>query len=106
LVAAALAISQAVAGESQAAAATASWSWAASAADGPLLAAAPRAEARPGRLADPPPPARLAWPPPPAAPALIPPQIFTRAFVEPAFGPASTVVASGRSARGPPSPPT
>jgi hypothetical protein len=104
LVAAALAIGQAVAGESQAAAAAESWSWTTAAGDGVLLVAAPRAEARAGRLVDPPPPARLAWPPPSAAPALIPPQLFTGAFAEPAFDPASTVVTSGRSARGPPAP--
>jgi len=107
IVAAVLAIAQAAAGESQAAAAAESWSWTAAAGEGTRLVAVPRAEARPGRLVDPPQQqspqhARLAWLPPSAAPALGPPQLFAGTFTQAALPAPATVVAGGRSARGPP----
>jgi hypothetical protein len=97
----ALAISQAVAGESQAAAAAGSWSWAA-AADQTVLVGAPRGEARPGRLADPPPQGRLAWLLPAVAPGLVPPATFPLLFAVRLSDAAPALVAGGRSTRGPP----
>ena len=109
LVAAVLAAGQAAAGESQAAAAAESWSWTAAAGDGAQLLAAPRAEARPGRLrpgqpVDPLPHARLAWLPPLAVSALVPPPLFPGALTEAARLAPAALVAGGRSARGPPAP--
>lgn len=102
LVAAALAICQAQAGESHAVAAAGSWTLAAAADGGVWLVGAPRAEVRPGRPVEPPPPARLFWSPAASPPALVAPPALPRVFSESAARAPAIVVASGRSARGPP----